>query len=257
MNDDTWLTLVALREALLPSMDDMFAEIRRCDANAAEPTEVRTSPNAFTCRWGDAVVGVALVPRPIPSSLLEGPSASAWYWPEAAEAVAGHGAHVLINLVDESRDMIEKALRLTALTSAVATAADAVAILWAPAGLIHEPRAFAEQARQSSRESLPLYLWIDIRIQQQAENRHSLFTNGLARLGKREIELESIGASGQQVLEWAYNLAHYQLDRTAIIKDGDTIGLPDGTQFSVRHAKSRIDQTADVLLLQRMDEAPD
>lgn len=253
MSNDTWLTLVALHEPMLPSVDAVFAAVRRQLPESAEPTEVRTTANAFTCRWGEATVGVTLVPRPIPSAILEGPCAAAWYWPDAAEAIRGHKAHLLVNLVDESRDVIDKALRLTVLTSAAAGQADAAAILWAPAGLVHEPHAFAEQAAQSSRLSLPLYLWIDFRIRQQPAGDCSLFTTGLARLGKREIELESAQAAPQRVLEWAYNLAHYLLERTAIIKDGDTVGLPDGTQFSVQHAKSRVDDATDVLLLSLME----
>jgi hypothetical protein len=160
---------------------------------------------------------------------------------------------LLISFVDESRDAIETALRLTALTSAAARLTGAAAIFWAPAGLVHEPRAFAEQAIQSSRTSLPLYLWIDFRVRRHDDGRVDAFTTGLARFGKREIELAPLDASAQRVLEWMYNVAHYILDRAAIVKDGDTIGLPDGTEFTAAHKASRIDGTTDVLYLERVD----
>jgi hypothetical protein len=254
MNVDTWLTLIALGNPVLPALDQVFAEIRRLHPGLSDATEVRTTGLASTCRWGDAFVGLTLVPRPIPASLLDGPVANAWYWPAAAAALGQHSAHLLVNFVDESRDMIDKALRLTALTSAVARASEAVGILWAPAGLVHEPRAFAEQAEQSSRSSLPLYLWIDFRVRQHADGRCEVFTTGLARFGKREIEMSPVAATPQQLLEWSYNLAHYLLDHQAVIKDGDTFGLPDGSQFTAVHATSRIDDESAVLSVSRIEE---
>ncbi len=253
MHDDSWLTMVALREPALPVLDDVFDEIQRVMPHAGDASQIRTTSSAFTFRWREAVVGITLVPRPIPRSLLEGPSANAWYWPEAAAVLETHQGHLLINLVDESRDLIEKALKLTMLTSATAAASDAVAVFWAPGGLIHPPEAFAEQARQSSRSSLPLYLWIDFRVRSHGDGRCDVFTTGLQRFGKREIELPAVSAPPQQVLEWAYNLAHYLLDREAIVKDGDTVGLPDGTQFMVQHATSPVDGTTPVLSLRRTE----
>ena len=42
---------------------------------------------------------VTLVKQPIPWSQLEGPAAAAaWYWPEAAETLRPHEAHLLVTL---------------------------------------------------------------------------------------------------------------------------------------------------------------
>ena len=261
MHDDSWLTMAALPRPVLPSLEDALAHAGRTLPEPLDFSEVRTTDHMATCRWGEAAVGLTLVERPVPKSLLEGPCSNAWYWPDAAEVLEGHAAHLLINVVDESRDAINKALRLTWLTSAVAQASRAVAILWAPAGLVHEPHAFDEQARQSSRDSLPLYLWIDFRVRQHEPSHTgttappalSLFTTGLARFGKREIEMPAVDAPPQQVLQWAYNLAHYQLDKPTTIKDGDTIGLADGKEFTVRHATSSVDGQTPVLLLNESD----
>jgi hypothetical protein len=258
MSDNSWLTMVALRSGVLPPLEDVFADVRRFAPQSLERSqvsEIRTSGRITTCRWGDSTVGVTLIDRPIPTSLLEGSCANAWYWPTAADEIKTHKAHLLINFVDESRDAVEAALRLTALSSSVARCTDALAIVWAPAGLIHQPRAFADQANESSRDSLPLYLWIDFRVRRQEDGRFDAFTTGLARFGKREIELAAVEASPQQVLEWTYNLAHYVLDRAAVVKDGDTVGLPDGTEFTVAHAASRIDDATDVLYLVRVEES--
>lgn len=252
MNGNTWLTMAALDRGIFPSMEEVFANVRSTAPRLVEKagvTEIRTAGHVATCRWGESVVGVTLVDRPIPASALEGPCANAWYWPGAAQVVAQHTHHLLINLVDESRDPIETALGLTALTSAAARAAAAIAVVWAPAGLIHEPHAFAEQAQQSSRASLPLYLWVDFRVRQHPNGLVDAFTTGLARFGKREIELAPVEATTQQALEWAYNVSHYVLDHAAAIKDGDTVGLSDGTEFTVEHAKSRVDAKTEVLLL--------
>ena len=190
-----------------------------------------------TFAWGEATVSYTLVDRPIPQSQLDGPCATAWYWPEAQSVLQGHDAHLLVTLVDEARNALEKAMRLTKFTVAVCSASGAVGILWGPAGLIHEPRAFAEQARQMSPDNLPLYLWIDFRIEPTATG-HRLFTTGLESFDRKELELFTPSEDLQQLLDDAYNVAHYHLDQESPIKDGDTVGLPDGRQLVARHDAS-------------------
>ncbi len=191
-------------------------------------------------------VALTLIPEPVPEQIWEGPAATAWYWPDATPAMRGHTAHYLLTLVSEDRDRIATSLRLTQLAAAVATVARPIALLWGPAGRIHQAAAFLEQAKDLSRDLLPLHLWLDFRVEPRGSGLSWLFTTGMRRLGQPEIEIMPTAKPPQQLLEAAYNTAHFLLDNKEPIQEGTTLGLPDGTQAAVNRAPSLVASELDV-----------
>jgi hypothetical protein len=251
-----WLALVALEEARLPGFEDVAAwyeehfpaPLKRCSPVLSSATE-----NLLALTIGDFTAAVSLVPRPIPWSQLEGPAATAWYWPEASATLRHHAAHLLVALVDEGGRAIEKAMTLTRLVTAVAAASPSVAAFWGPGRLVHSPEAFVEQAVQMSEGNLPLFLWIDFRMEESASGGVRLFTTGLEALGGTELEVRDYGGEAQELLNYAYNIAHYQLDQRKVIRDGDTIGLTEEVQVTAHRGQSMLGGEMEVLQLEFED----
>jgi hypothetical protein len=253
-----WLALVALEEARLPRFEEVAAwyeehfpaPLKRCSPEWCSPVLSSATENLLTLTVGEATAAVSLVPRPIPWSQLEGPAATAWYWPEASAALRHHAAHLLVALVDEGGRPIEKAMTLTRLVTAVAAASPSVGIFWGPGRLVHSPEAFIEQAVQMSEGNLPLFLWVDFRIEESASGGVRLFTTGLEALGATEMEVRDYGGDAQELLNYAYNIAHYQLDQRKVIRDGDTIGLTDEVQVTAHRGLSMLGGEMEVLQLE-------
>jgi len=61
-----------------------------------------------------------LMPAPIPWSALEGPCATAWWWPEATEKMKHHHSHIILALAGESGNLVQRHVTLTHFTAAVA-----------------------------------------------------------------------------------------------------------------------------------------
>jgi len=95
-----WLALVALERPELPEFAEVARYMKQNFADAAEPVAAGSTESLFTCTLGEYTAAATLVPRPIPWSQLEGPCATAWYWPAAADALRDHAAHLLVTLVD-------------------------------------------------------------------------------------------------------------------------------------------------------------
>jgi hypothetical protein len=247
---NTWLALVAVAEPELPSPEAVRNSLVGL-APEAQLLELTSQTSGMaTFQWGDATAAYTLVPRPIPWSQLEGPCEVAWYWPDAAQKMREHAAHLLVTLVDEGRDDVAKSLCLTQFTAAIVENCQAVGVVWAAAGLVHPPDGFMDLARDLSRELLPLHLWIDFRLMPSDDGSLSLFTTGLEAFDRREIEVLCYHGEAQSLMDHAYNVAHYAIDHVALIKDGDTMGLPGEVQATVRHAKSKLDDGRDVLQLE-------
>lgn len=250
------IALVALSEAALPEASHVAAHFAQLDADA--PRVASQSDGAFTLAWDSdgATANVTLVDQPIPWEKLEGPCATAWYWPEATEALKPHPKHLFVTLLDEGRKRIAVSWRLTRLLVALARHAPAVGVVWGASGAVHKPADFAALAEQSTADNLPLNLWVDFRAYEldglsgQGGAGFGLFTTGLEALGHHELEVERYAGDPQQLVGAAYNIAHYVLDKDAALKDSEVIGLPDESQVTIREDRSMVDPEAEVFRLE-------
>ena len=248
-----WLALVPLDRAESPS----FAKIAEWHAKhfpgAPQPALASSTEKLLTFSIGEFTAAATLVDRPIPWSQLEGPCATAWYWPDAAEALRDHPAHLLVTLIDEGGAAVKKAACLTRITAALAATAEAPGVFWGPGRLVHPTDAFVAQAVQMRDDNLPLFLWIDFRIEQADEGALRLYTTGLEALGQNELEAAEFRGAPQELLDVAYNLAHYVLDQRKVISDGDTMGMTDDVQVTVRRGPSLLGGDMEVLRLEFSD----
>jgi hypothetical protein len=245
-----WTTLVALERPELPAFEQVAAEYARLFPSAPRLAASGATSNLQTVTIGDDTAAATLVPRPIPPGQLEGPAATAWYWPSAAADLSSHAAHLLVTLVDEGGRPLDKALTLTRLTAALAATAPSVGIFWGPGRLVHPAAAFVEQAMTASEHNLPLFLWVDFRVERAAGEGLRLFTTGLEALGGQEIEVPSYHGEPGDLIGFVYNVAHYMLERRKTINEGDTIGLTDAVQVTAHSAPSMLDPELEVVQLE-------
>lgn len=249
-----WTALVALERPELPSFERVAQWYEEQYPDAPPLKAAGATANLQTFTIGDFTAAATLVPRPIPPGQLEGPAAAAWYWPAAAFSLRGHPAHVLVTLIDEGGNAVEKATTLTRLTAAITATAPSVGVFWGPGRLVHPPAAFIEQAANVTPDNLPLFAWVDFRVERVDDDAGDgetlrLFTTGLEALGGQELEVERFVGDPQELLSFVYNIAHYQLDRRKLIKDGDTIGLTDNVQATATRAPSMLGGELEVIRL--------
>ena len=243
-----WLSLVALSEPLLPSPETIRGQLAERFADAPALAVTSQTDGGVTFTYGEATGNFTLVDRAIPWSNLEGPCETAWYWPEAADAMRDHTSHLFLTLLDEAKDPIERATHLTQLTTALAATTPSVGLVWGPSSQVHKPVDFAVVAGQMTRDDLPLHLWIDFRVS-QTDTGFCLFTTGLEPLGHREFEVPAFAGEPQQLAGAVYNVTHYVLEKGPILKDGEGVGLPDGSQVNVSLGPSMIDGQQEVISL--------
>jgi hypothetical protein len=244
-----WLALVILEEAELPEFEQVARYLSEHYSDAPSMTVAGSTENLFTCTMGEYTAAVTLVPKPIPAEQLEGPCATAWYWPGAAEALRTHQAHLLVTLVDEGGRAIPKSVALTQLVAGLVNSTRSCGVFWGPGRLVHPPRAFLDQAAQLSNDDLPLFLWVDFRVERTETGGTRLYTTGLEALGYTELEVRDFHGEPQILLEYSYNIAHYQLCQSKVINEGDTIGLTDEIQVVASRQPSMFDEELEVVSL--------
>lgn len=245
-----WLALVALSEELLPRPETVVAQLAERFPDAAALSATSETEGGVTFTFGNSTGNYTLVDREIPWSQLEGPCATAWYWPEAEEAMRSHQAHLFVTLLDQSKDPIECSIHLTQLVASIAAVTPSAGLVWGPSSQVHKPVDFAITASQMTRDDLPLGLWIDFRVSQIDDGQNfMLFTTGLESLGHREFEVPQFAGEPQNLAGAVYNITHYVLEKGPILKEGEAVGLPDGGQMNVAFGQSMLDAGQDVIQL--------
>ena len=245
-----WLALVLLDEPQLPDAGALADYAKKHLADMPPLKVAGTTDGLLTFLLGEYTAAVTLIDRPVPWSQLEGPSATAWYWPTASEALKDHQNHLLVTVVDEGSKAVEKSTLLTQLVTAIVATTESRGVFWGPGRLVHPPQAFIEQARQLSADDLPLFLWVDFRVERTGGNTHRLYTTGLEALGYSELEIAGFPGEAQTMLEYAYNIAHYQVTQSKPINEGDTLGLTDELQAVAHRRGSMFDEKLEVIALE-------
>lgn len=245
-----WLVLVLLEEPHMPATNDVAEQFAGLWQGDPEMTVSKSTESLFSCTVGQYTAAVTLVPRPVPWMQLEGPCATAWAWPAATEDLKDHQAHLLVALVDEGGDAIGKSIALTQLVSSLLKAPGVLGVFWGPGRHVIAPQTFLEQASRMDRDDLPLFLWVDFRVELEESGNCRLYTTGLGALGKAEIEIPQFSGELQQMVHYAYNVAHYQLTKPNQIKDGDTFGLTEKVQAVAHPAPSMFDPHMKVIQLE-------
>ncbi|MDI7277294.1 MAG: DUF4261 domain-containing protein [Anaerolineae bacterium] len=235
------LAMVALSEPRLPTPEALQAYLSDNLGLAVRVEAARAGDgglSSLALDMGSSRGFVGLMPVPIPWPELEGPCATAWWWPEATEVMRAHRAHAVVSVVGPGEDLIESFLVLTRLAAGVAATADCAGVYWGAGTVVHPAQGFVEKARQASRDDLPLMLWVDFRVQRTAPGTYRLFTTGLEALNEMEIEIGPVERKPQELLDLAYATAHYVLTSGATVCDGHTIGRSEAERVRIRFARS-------------------
>lgn len=196
--------------------------------------DVRWDGTNLIFPYRDAHLAVSLMPAPIPWGDLEGPCATAWWWPEATQTMRAHTHHFLVALIGGSIQPVERRVVLTSAVRAVVEGSDAVGVYWCEGTLVHQPDTFLEETRSVSASDIPGPIWIDVRVEPNPDGTARCFTTGMAPLGFQEIEVARSDWPPADLGEFIGNTACYIVNSRKPIPDGDTLGRSASEKFTDR-----------------------
>ena len=242
-------TFIALREEIVPKWHSISKILEENFSLDSEITNIEEEKDRISGYVANGVLSIALMPAPIPWADLEGPCETAWYWPDAKEQMEKHNAHLIVTVMATNLDKIDANLLLTKLISATALASNAIGIYWGSGTLVHSCETFMEFNQGISREQLPLYNWIDFRVNPEENGNYTLFSTGMKAFELMEIEIVDSESPPNVLIDKAFNIAHYLLDNGPILNDGDTIGFTESEKIKISHTASIWDKKTKVYKL--------
>jgi hypothetical protein len=243
------LAMIALNSPRMPSGSTILATFKKLCPDCPEAMLGEGDGATITLDLDGGMAFVSLMPAPIPWSELEGPCATAWWWPEAAERMKAHTHHAVVALMGEAGDAVERHVLLSHLVSAVAMHADAAGIYWGAGTIVHDPDAFQEQVANLSPNDVEPQLWIDMRLEQNDDGSFRYFTTGLTSFDRPEIEIDRSSQNPQEILEFCHAIVCYLLNNRVDIAEGETIGRSDDEKIRITYEPSMFERDGNVMKL--------
>jgi hypothetical protein len=211
--------------------------------------EAEGEDDAIVFRIGESMVMLGRMPAPIPWSDLEGPCATSWLWPNAADAVKQHTEHVIVTVAAET-PALERSRLLTQVAAAVVGTCQApVGVYWGDATLVTSAEMFRDFAVDVLPEGPPIPMWVDFRVGPTGDGTSSGFTTGLAALDLMEFETKNASEPPGELRERLIAMAGYVIENGPVIRDGDTVGEDANERIRVIYSPSAFGHEGQVMRL--------
>ncbi len=205
-------------------------------------TEEQWDEKVLMLECEDAQVVIMLMPGPIPWSELEGPCATAWWWPEATEAMQKHKYHFIAMVRGGEWNEVEQRVLLAKVVQGVLASTDAIGVYWGDATLVMQPSIFIPAAKQAQFDDVPMMVFADVRVEEISDGVYRCFTTGMDSLGFHEIEVDETTMEPDVLLEFVLDSAKYIVDNYLEIPEGNTFGRDADKQFKIRYRPSMFDR---------------
>lgn len=232
-----------LRAPELPDPQNLLQTYSKHFADAPGLTVIEDDdPTTLSLRSGETSLSITLIAEPLAWTELEGPCETAWHFPQARKRLSAQNAHLSFQVEGETRSSIELMLTLTRLVAATALCTSALGVYVPSAMQVHNIKDFVREAEQATPAQLPLYLWLRFGLVREEDGSTSLYTTGMVELELMEVEIPHTKLDPQTLVDRAFNVAHYLLERGPVLEDGHTVGISADDKFMVKHAPSMLDE---------------
>ena len=180
------------------------------------------SDDALVFEVGDMVAAVSLATYPIPGDEAEANAENNYMWDNAIKVAKEHRAHIMVAVLGNEEDILEKGKLYTKLVATCCRQKYATGVY--TSGVVFEPRFYEGFADMMLEDELPIFNWIWFGLYRD-ESGMNAYTYGMDVFGKDEMEVLGTDAEPGQLRDFLASLVSYVLENDVELHDGETIGF--------------------------------
>lgn len=213
-----------------------FIEDMKTEWGVDIPDEKLEENDVVYAPVGDFTLVIGMMPAPVPDGAPEHFARGNYMWRDAVETVKSHKAHLLICILGDNGDLLEKG-RLYVMASAAVLKQDS-AIAFYQEGAVYEPAMYLVCARMIKSQQIPLLNWVWFGLYNDGKMA-GCYTYGMRRFGKEEMEVytASENADLNAIREFVLSVATYVIDSDVTLRDGETIGFTEKQKLPITLSK--------------------
>ena len=213
-----------------------------CDGDDGADSEAQAlkddiKSEALVIRQGKMFVAISYMPCKVPQKDIMYAAENNYMWPDAHKAAKQHKAHILIAVVGQESELMDRAMVFAKVAAACCALKSVSAVFFN--NVIIQKEFYADMANLMKDDILPLNNWIWFGLYKN-KNGLCAYTYGLDLFGKEEIEVLDAACEPAQLRDFIYDLANYVIAYDVTLQDGETIGF----SATDKHAITRSDGVA-------------
>ena len=168
------------------------------------------------------VAAVSLVPCPIPNGEAELDAENNYLWEDAVKVAREHRAHLMVTVLGNKENVLEKGKFYTKLAAACCRQNYAVGVY--TSGVVFEPRFYEDFADMMQEDELPIFNWVWFGLY-RSKGGLNAYTYGMDVFGKDEMEVLNADAEPDNLRNFLACLTGFVLENDIELQDGKTIGF--------------------------------
>lgn len=198
------------------------------------------SPNILQIFSEDGGAFLSVIDASLPGPEVGVAARRNYFWPDAADEVAAHTAHILITVIGPPGEQVtrEKTLAKMQLFTNVAAATmgtDSAVGVYLPAQeVVHEAAPYRELALQARRdEVLPAPLIVHLMAAPQEGGGATGYTRGLQVFGHDDLQVLGSKHSPEEVYRLLANVALYVISADVTLRPEETLGYTEDMRLPI------------------------
>ncbi len=187
-----------------------------------EDEDEETGDDTLVFEEGKMIAAVSLMAAPIPNGEAELNAENNFLWPEAVEVTKTHQAHLMVAVLGQEEDLLERGKLYVKLLAACCRQKNALGVY--TSGVVFEPRFYEGFADMMQEGELPIFNWIWFGLY-RSEKGICGYTYGMDVFGFDEMEVLDADADPSEVRDFLASMVEYVLSGGVTLHDGETIGF--------------------------------
>lgn len=181
----------------------------------------------------DMTLAVALMPVPVPDGEAEFFAEANYMWEDAVETAKAHKAHILVTVMGDDVDLLERGKLFTKAVSSCLKQQYATAVY--SDRVVSQPEYYIDSAEvmNVADDALPITNWVWFGPY-CTEEFSVVFTIGMKKFGKEEIEIYADkDADLNDMRDLLFDIVAYVLENDIHLQDGETIGFSEDQRLAI------------------------
>ena len=200
------------------------------DIEACEEEGESQPDDALVFNVGEMMAAVSLMSYPVPHGEAAESAKNNYMWPEAEQVAQAHRAHLMVAVLGNKENLIERGKLYVKLLSVCCLQENVTGIY--TSGVVFQPRLYEGFAGMMKEGSLPIFNWIWFGLY-RTEKGVSGYTYGMECFGKDEMEVLDVDAEPSEVRDFLASMVGYVLEYDVVLNDGETIGFSADDKHSI------------------------
>lgn len=187
---------------------------------------------------GDMRLAFTFIDMPVPNQEAEHYASANYMWKEAVPTVKAHKAQIMIAIMGKNTDPMERAKLFTKAVSSCLKQKKATAVY--TDGAVFQPEFYIDFSEMLKKGGLPILNWVWfglVRSQNQGKDQAGVYTFGMRKFGKDEIEVYSNNTNLNELRDFLINISIYVLGNNVTLHDGETIGMKENQVLPISRSE--------------------